>query len=482
MTDIKTEQILVLGGSGQIGSRLVDYLIAEGFKCQGTSRSKGSKSYKGHNLVLFDMSMNIEPLLCSTNYTNCVIAAAEANIDKCENDQSSTYFINVERTIDVINKCVKHGTHFIYLSSDCVFDGKSSYKSVDDIPSPCTAYGKQKLAVENYILEHCKDYGAILRLTKVVGKNMPLLVKWRNSLDSGQSISAFTDKYISPVQVDDVCRVITSMIERKNSGLFQFGGSNESSYYEFALSHFGPKSNIEEALSQTQNPYASLETFLPTYEAQYDPLLMAERVNMGLMTNYQYTDNPVRLAFTFSRYKFVAKMFNGLPEVLEIGCADAFASAIVSKAVGKLTCCDIDNTFINYAKRTHHYRQQINFIQNDFTTNSLMNKFDGIFLMDVLEHISPSLEHTFIVNILSNLKEDGIAIIGIPSLESQVYASEISRQGHVNCKSGNDFSEFLKRYFNNVFLFSMNDEVVHTGFSQLAHYLIALCCSPKTSY
>jgi hypothetical protein len=33
----------------------------------------------------------------------------------------------------------------------------------------------------------------------------------------------------------------------------------------------------------------------------------------------------------------------------------------------------------------------------------------------------------------------------------------------------------LERFFTNVFLFSMNDEVVHTGFSPMAHYLFCLC-------
>mgnify|MGYP007028595943 CR=1 FL=1 len=36
------------------------------------------------------------------------------------------------------------------------------------------------------------------------------------------------------------------------------------------------------------------------------------------------------------------------------------------------------------------------------------------------------------------------------------------------------------RFFDNVFLFSMNDEVVHTGFTPMAHYLFALCVGPKT--
>jgi len=37
----------------------------------------------------------------------------------------------------------------------------------------------------------------------------------------------------------------------------------------------------------------------------------------------------------------------------------------------------------------------------------------------------------------------------------------------------------LGAYFANVFIFSMNDEVVHTGFGKMSHYNIALCCGPR---
>jgi hypothetical protein len=37
----------------------------------------------------------------------------------------------------------------------------------------------------------------------------------------------------------------------------------------------------------------------------------------------------------------------------------------------------------------------------------------------------------------------------------------------------------MQRYFKHVFMFSMNDEVVHTGFFPMAHYLFALCAEPK---
>ena len=34
-------------------------------------------------------------------------------------------------------------------------------------------------------------------------------------------------------------------------------------------------------------------------------------------------------------------------------------------------------------------------------------------------------------------------------------------------------------HFHNVFIFSMNDEVVHTGFAPMPHYYFALCCGRR---
>jgi hypothetical protein len=39
----------------------------------------------------------------------------------------------------------------------------------------------------------------------------------------------------------------------------------------------------------------------------------------------------------------------------------------------------------------------------------------------------------------------------------------------------------LSQFFHNVFIFSMNDEVVHTGFHPMAHYIIGLGCTRKES-
>ena len=106
-------------------------------------------------------------------------------------------------------------------------------------------------------------------------------------------------------------------------------------------------------------------------------------------------------------------------------------------------------------------------------------KFDALYSLDVLEHIEQNKEDLFLRNALQSLTPAGVAIIGMPSLESQSYASPQSKEGHVNCKSGSDFKRLMQVYFHNVFMFSMNDEVVHTGYFPMAHYLLAVCTNLK---
>jgi len=219
-----------------------------------------------------------------------------------------------------------------------------------------------------------------------------------------------------------------------------------------------------------------------TKESQYQCCVDLKKKGLqtlGLMSCYDWITDPKHLLFVLSRYKFVARMFRDMNKVLEIGCADAFGTRIVSQAVGFLTATDFDPLFITDARRNLKEPYLFECIVHDILESPFPGSFNGVYSLDVIEHIPKEKEGIFISNIVKSLNPQGTAIIGTPSLQSQVHASPNSREGHINCKDGEQLKNLLQKYFNNVFLFSMNDEVVHTGFSPMAHYLIALCCYPK---
>lgn len=222
---------------------------------------------------------------------------------------------------------------------------------------------------------------------------------------------------------------------------------------------------------------------MTTKESQYNVCLeLRDRIGLakfGLMSNYAWYEDPKRLVFQLSRYKFVAKMLSGCERVLEVGCADAFATRIVQQNVGRVTAIDFDPEFIQDAKARMDPKWELDLRVHNILEKPVVDSFDGVFALDVLEHIPADQEHRFLENVAVSLEQTGVFIVGIPSLQSQKYASPESRAGHVNCKDGPQLKELLSSYFHNVFVFSMNDEVVHTGFHLMAQYLLALCCGRK---
>lgn len=201
---------------------------------------------------------------------------------------------------------------------------------------------------------------------------------------------------------------------------------------------------------------------------------------LGLMTNQVWWDDPRRVVFSLARYKFVSKMLSGRKRVLEVGCGDGFASRIVLQEVKELVTVDFDPIFIDDINERMTDRWKFSAHTHDILSGPVEGKFDGIYSLDVMEHIPQEKEHLYVGNILASLNPQGAVIIGMPSLESQQYASPPSKAGHINCKSGPDFKKVMEKCFHNVFLFSMNDEVVHTGFYPMAHYLLAVCTQPKS--
>lgn len=229
----------------------------------------------------------------------------------------------------------------------------------------------------------------------------------------------------------------------------------------------------------TRKSKKARETKEPQYGIVFDVMKKHGVSKLGLMVNTSWNQDPRRILFTLSRYKFVAKMLAGKKKVLEIGCADAFGTRLVQQEVGSVTAVDFDPVFIADAKARMDPAWPMECQVHDLLSGPVAGLYDGIYGLDVLEHIPPASEDIFMANILSSLKSNGTLIIGMPSLESQVHASPQSRIGHINCKSGKEFKKFLGQYFDNVFVFSMNDEIVHTGFYAMAHYLLAICCNKR---
>lgn len=187
------------------------------------------------------------------------------------------------------------------------------------------------------------------------------------------------------------------------------------------------------------------------------------------------------LAFTFSRYKFVSKMlmYKKNVKLLELGCQEALGGVLLKQNISleKYVGIDLDEDAIQWNKR--YMPKEFEFICNDFFAWKDTRKYDAIVSLDVIEHIPLEMEDRYCQIICENLQEDGVAIIGTPNITMSPYASEASKLGHVNLYDQDRLYHLMNKYFHNVFMFNMNDEVVNTGFSPMSCYIFAVCCNKK---
>ncbi len=229
---------------------------------------------------------------------------------------------------------------------------------------------------------------------------------------------------------------------------------------------------------QTKNEYQPKEK---QYSIQFETLNKKGQVKLGPTCSHIWREDPRHLCFLLSRYKFCSKILSGKKNVLEVGCGDAFGSRLVLQTVDKIHAVDFDPLFISYAEKQYANESlTISFQELDIIKQSpASGPFDGMYALDFIEHIDAKYEHFVLKNIIKVLTPNATAIFGLPNITALPYASKESKEGHINLKKANSLKIFLKKYFNEVIIFSMNDEVVHTGFFPMANYLFGIGFFPK---
>lgn len=200
-----------------------------------------------------------------------------------------------------------------------------------------------------------------------------------------------------------------------------------------------------------------------------------------------YFSNSVRtdikhISFTLSRYKFISKLllYRKNIEVLELGCNEALGALLLLQNNDIKSYKGVDFDAESIAWNQENMPEKCKFVCGDFfEPSNVEGMFDLIFSLDVIEHINQEREEEFGNIFSSHLKAGGVAVIGTPNITMYQYESEGSREGHVNMYSQERIHELLCRWFDNVFIFNMNDEVVNDCFAPMSCYIFAVCTGKK---
>lgn len=205
---------------------------------------------------------------------------------------------------------------------------------------------------------------------------------------------------------------------------------------------------------------------------QVKEFINTDNTVLGPYFSYQLHNTPRRILFSLSHYKFAAKLMGIGKNVLEVGCSEGLGTVLLGEFARKVIAIDIDAQAVAEAQR-NFTSDKIEFRVGDFL-KACLGEFDGLVSLDVIEHIYPENEELFLSAICRHLSTYGLCVIGTPNKMSEQYASEASKLGHVNVYTAERLRETMEKYFHQVLIFSANDEVIHTGFYPMSHYLLAV--------
>ena len=227
--NLTSKKALVVGAEGVIGSALYDCLVPIYGAVFGTTRREQNRS----DFVKIDLTNNFHGLkkiasICDVAF----ICAGTTKAVDCENNRAESYSVNVTNTLKIVKILQDLDVFVVWLSSNAVFSGKRPFCGLDEPYMPFSEYGRQKVEAEQEILE--LGGVAIVRLTKVISKNAPLISSWVDDLRAGKEIYPFSDVYFSPISLNYATNAITDVGCNLKSGIFNVSGSDDMSYSDFA--------------------------------------------------------------------------------------------------------------------------------------------------------------------------------------------------------------------------------------------------------
>lgn len=221
-------RVLVIGGSGLVGSHLVAGAAARQHTVTGTYRK-----FPTPGLVPLDLADGAatRQLLREVQPDWVVHAAGWTWVDGCEGDPARAERENCEQPVQLAQLCQEVGSRFAYVSTTYVFDGQAGPYGEADLPHPINVYARSKWAAEQQIQAVLDGQALLPRVICVWGREAQqknFVYQTLKALREGRTLRLPSDQIGNPTWAGDIAAWLVGLMELGESGVWNLAGDREN--------------------------------------------------------------------------------------------------------------------------------------------------------------------------------------------------------------------------------------------------------------
>ena len=223
------KKILLTGCNGQLGRAIqkeygdtVEFLRTDFIDAEGITRLDISD---------IDQVMNFARAEKPDAIINC---AAFTNVDGCETNEDASFEANAIGPRNLAIASRETGAKLIHVSTDYVFEGNGTRPYVEsDTPNPVSAYGRTKLAGEQFVRDFADRY-FILRTAWLYGDGKNFVKTMLGLSENHDEVSVVCDQVGSPTSAVELAKMIHYLEPTENYGLFHATCEGDTNWADFA--------------------------------------------------------------------------------------------------------------------------------------------------------------------------------------------------------------------------------------------------------
>jgi dTDP-4-dehydrorhamnose reductase len=215
--------ILIIGGSGFLGTELVRQATGAGYPTAATfaTRPGSTAEVTWYALDLRDPES-----------VEATVAEVAPRLIVNATSGGSDWAVTAEGPVRLATAAAKYGCRLVHVSSDAVFSGARVQYDESCLPDPVTLYGAAKAAAETGIRLAHPD-AVVARTSLIIGDRQSAHVRAVHDLVAGTRNGVlFTDDIRCPVHVVDLAAALLELASGEENGIHHLAGADAVSRHE----------------------------------------------------------------------------------------------------------------------------------------------------------------------------------------------------------------------------------------------------------